>query len=1104
MTQKGSQLIGGAVTEEVLASSKSILSASKYTSEKGLQQFFTPEPVAHWISRVTLLGHPVLDPTAGAGNLLHPHSTGLRYGIEIDKDWTGEDCPYDAIQADLQELYPLAKRIGLTFPLILTNPPFGLSWKEPTLNEGKSINSTVLCYQYCLNLLDEYGQGVLICGRDRLDREILPLPEAEHIYAIVDVADLFGKNVDLPCSMAFFVNQLKSDPPDRFRTDRKAAELDEDLARTIYSHRNASGTILNLYEPSEVQRLWRALKEEYKRSKRTEEKPEYVISLKGNQIKIHFRAFQEIALHRHDHRLLQTVHNLDGFNPSYFAVNRGFWKDMTKLLEEGYVTISPDAKGAIEKILADADLSTCPLYPIKPQQRLGFLTDAESVLCLQDNPELGLVKGNRYSVFARSRIATERGKKPRVLLSGEVEIQEYKKTRKVLEIKVTPEEGHDPLCFTEAEKDIKFLLEHFDMPDPGDLGNRFPDLVEIERKRLDRISQRYGFRFRNFQRDDLARLLLKGGGVLCWEQGCGKTLGGMAFAKGILDKAISQSARRVLFVVPQDLVPQWQREAQRFFKQRLDIIGGVTDARRIYHRFKQTPSAGGWYITWYEALSRNGRLTETLPEKVWNSGRKVRRWNPETDEYEEHPVMLSSREYCPGCQASTREGWSHPVCDKCGYTHFRCRVKSAYTWLTNCFKQGVIVVDEGTKIKADDSLTSLAVRGLRCKHKLLLTGTPVRNYIPDAFWLLWWGLGNNTPRFPFDYENGKTKFTQDFAVIEATYKEGKKTREKVLPEVTNLAILWRLLASSIIRRRKEETGENLVPRIFHEIRVPFGTSQREQYKNWLKGFADWYVATHETDMGIAMIERMSAILGLYWKLQFTATLPNCQSEDSWWRSPNMTPKNLAVVQQAIECVKRGEQVVVFSSLMEYGPLIAGLLNEAGISACHIVKMNGDESTTKGPSERADLVTDFRRGNFSVLCAGINAMSLGHNLDNASSIIVSGLPWDYATFDQAIARAHRLTSKREVHIYVALTSGSIDEKMWDLIKDKEAAASLALDGRLFEQEEQEIDLQKFLDDLKDNWQEDGLTVDEADVEDRLDALISGAPLDETRKAYMSVA
>ncbi len=1103
MNQKGSKLIGGAVTEEVLASSKNILTASKYTGEKGLQQFFTPEHVAEWIAQITGKGVPVFDPTAGNGNLLNAHLEGMRYGIEIDKDWTGKDCSYDCIQGDLQEIYPLARRIGLTFPLIVSNPPFGLTWNDPTLNEAKSVNSTILCYQYCLHLLDDYGQGVLICGRDRLDREILLLEDANHIYSIVDVPDLFGENVTLPCSIVFFASEMRESAPEIYRTAANVADLDESLSRLVKNQRGASATILNLYEPSEINRLWRALRDEWNRQKKDGTKPEYVVTLKGNRIKIHFRAFQEIALHRHDHRLLQAVRNLDGLNPSYFAVNRGFWKDLTRLSDEGYVTISPAAKTAIHAIIEGADLSTCPLYPIKPQQRLGFLTEAESVLCVRDHLEAGLIKGKRYPVFARSRIATERGKKPKVLLSGEVEMQEYKKTRKVLEVKVTPEEGHDPLCFSEAEEDIKFLLEHFDMPDPGDLGSRFPDLVEKERRRLDLIAKRYGFKFRDFQREDISRLLLKGGGMLCWEQGCGKTLGGMAFAKGMMDKSTSQSARRALFIVPQDLVPQWQREAQRFFRQRLQVIGGMIDARSIYRRFKDNPSAGGWYITWYEALSRNGRTNSVLPEKEWDSGRRVQRWNPETEEYEEHPVMLSSREYCPKCESSMREGWDNPICNGCGYVHYRYRIKPAYTWLTNCFKQGVVVVDEGTKIKADDSLTSLAVRGLRCKHKLLLTGTPVRNYIPDAFWLLWWGLGNNTPRFPFSYDGGKTKFTQDFAVIEATYKNGKKTREKVLPEVTNLAILWRLLASSIIRRRKEETGEELVPRIFHEIRVPFGTQQRAQYKNWLKGFADWYMATHETDMGIQMVERMSAILGLYWKLQFTATLPDCQSENSWWKSPNSSPKILAVVQQAIECVKRGEQVVVFSSLMEHGPIIASYLNEAGISACHIVKEVGDNLTTKNPGERADLVKDFQKGAFSVLCSGINAMSLGHNLDNASSVIVSGLPWDYATFDQAIARAHRLTSKRDVHIYVAMVAGSVDEKMWGLIKDKEAAASLALDGRLFEQEEQDIDLQKFLDDLKDDWREDGITVDEEEIENRLNALMSGATLEEVQKQYATV-
>ncbi|MCA9443579.1 MAG: SAM-dependent DNA methyltransferase, partial [Candidatus Omnitrophica bacterium] len=254
MNQKGSKLTGGAVTEEVLASSKTILAPSKYTEEKGLQQFFTPELVADWIASATGKGHPTLDPTAGSGNLLTPHSTGSRYGIEIDKDWTGKDCPYDVIQADLQEIYPLARRIGLTFPVIVANPPFGLTWNEPSLNEGKNVNSTILTYQYCLHLLDDYGQGVLICGKDRLDREILPMVEAEHIYAIVDVPDLFGKTVALSCAIVFFANEIRESAPEVYRTESMAADLDEGLSRLIYNQRGASATVLNLYEPSEIQR----------------------------------------------------------------------------------------------------------------------------------------------------------------------------------------------------------------------------------------------------------------------------------------------------------------------------------------------------------------------------------------------------------------------------------------------------------------------------------------------------------------------------------------------------------------------------------------------------------------------------------------------------------------------------------------------------------------------------------------------------------------------------------------------------------------------------------------------------------------------------------
>jgi hypothetical protein len=108
------------------------------------------------------------------------------------------------------------------------------------------------------------------------------------------------------------------------------------------------------------------------------------------------------------------------------------------------------------------------------------------------------------------------------------------------------------------------------------------------------------------------------------------------------------------------------------------------------------------------------------------------------------------------------------------------------------------------------------------------------------------------------------------------------------------------------------------------------------------------------------------------------------------------------------------------------------------------------------------------------------MNLGHNLDTANVVIVHGLPWDYATFDQFIARVHRLTSKRDVTIYIVLTEGSIDERKWQLLNNKSAAAQLALDGHLFEQHEEQIDLQKVLDDLKAKGIPTGTTINEADI------------------------
>jgi hypothetical protein len=101
----------------------------------------------------------------------------------------------------------------------------------------------------------------------------------------------------------------------------------------------------------------------------------------------------------------------------------------------------------------------------------------------------------------------------------------------------------------------------------------------------------------------------------------------------------------------------------------------------------------------------------------------------------------------------------------------------------------------------------------------------------------------------------------------------------------------------------------------------------------------------------------------------------------------------------------------------------------------------------------------------MLCAGVRAVQLGENLDAASAVILTGLPWSFSALSQFEARVHRLTSTRPVSVYAVLTLGSLDERKWDLLRRKGAASDLALDGQLVGEQERPIDWNKVVREMR---------------------------------------
>jgi predicted RNA methylase len=1148
--QKGTALTGGAVTEEVLASSDSIFTKTQYGGQKGLQQFYTPPAVSKLAKSVLGPRLAVLDPTAGDGSLLSAFDPPFSYGVEIDMDQVeNAQGSYHAVKGDLQHVYSLLKTAGPQWDAIVANPPFNLQWSDPSVEDGKKMSSAKLTFIYLHRLLSEQGQFVFIDGRTHFYKHIADLSEAKGIYAIVEIDDLFP-GTEHPCVIAFGMHagnvSASHTTPAKRQISLEMVDLLGDWVRE--SRQEALGPYNHVSTASfghyHLPDTFSAIQKEYTRrvEKRlgTNRRMFDAELVGGKLIQWLPSAYATMAL-----RKVGDEHTFNGLNKlpiEYFATNERVWFRLLAHAEAGVVDLDPRLVEKVENIVGAIRRELVPLYEIKPQQRLGFLADFDSIKCVRsvDKDGIAFTEGEMYRLDTRTRTFTE--DEHRVVESkknpGEYEQKTYRVQRKAMEVTVGRWTFRD--SGAKSSENIKFLIDHFDIPDPGQVSTLFPDEIARAERIVEQIYDEVlipnsrewelenavsmPFGKRRFQIEDIARLGFKRGGLLAWEQGLGKTVGGIAFSEYAVRNG-AQDAR--LFITAGDLIPQWQREFKRFLGREATIIKTQAQAKKIAKYLRG--GGTGLFLIHYEGLSLNGtQRSEPMPPvtvyekedyvQVKGTGRYGYYWVEEKDESDgemdydgtavktiHHPCKghydeslprddeknvtvqvqygyiperyvkkitpITSKDVCPECRADVRNGWNGLYCEaeddkgqKCGYVHYAVRVKPISSFLSRAFKHGVIVMDEATMIQGHTSKRSKAIRGMRSHWRLGMTGTPIKNYITQAFWVMWWSLGNASKRFPYGYE-GSTKFENDFSVIEWEMTRGNKQNRKALPEVTNLSTFWRMLSSSTIRRRKEETGENLMPRFQYEIEVPLGTAQRAQQGEWLKklpfGFPKFFEEKYPESKVVAanMHEIMAPMLGLQQKLDYALTIPEADPDYGWTGVPvkNWTPALLRTIELTMALAKQGKKVLVGSNLVATSEFVASALCEKGVKAIHILDADGKTADKK---KRAERVYSFQTDDVQVFCAGVKAIRLGHNLDAAECVVLHGLDWDHETLDQFINRVHRLTSTKPIHVYVIVPKSDAAEtltaKKWALLGQKGGSIELALDGRLIDKNETQID------------------------------------------------
>jgi len=374
-----------------------------------------------------------------------------------------------------------------------------------------------------------------------------------------------------------------------------------------------------------------------------------------------------------------------------------------------------------------------------------------------------------------------------------------------------------------------------------------------------------------------------------------------------------------------------------------------------------------------------------------------------------------------------------------------------------------VVIDEGVKMKGEETLVGRGVRSMTPRYRLILTATPIKNRLPDIFRLAWWATGGKSEahaRWPYrDDASERAKFAETFVVSERNLtkeaeaaQQGKKSGRfrKLTAEVCNVHRLWKLFGPIVLRRRKQEAGVDIVPKIRKVIRCEMGTLQKKVYQYHLE--AEYRDINGEPAVGaqlqalrIAAADPSSRHLTAQpgqpvelcdcarvgatpvqhcRKCNGAATIPLPHRSGTAY-----IPKTATVLALIAEILERREQAVVFSAFHDPLDHLSRWLSEADVRH---VTLDGRVSQ-KRRGEKSALFKQGRchQHSIPVMLAGVECMAEGHSYHLANNVILLAYSWAYDKFKQALDRVHRMNSLKPVNVYVVLCQGSIDRKLESL-------------------------------------------------------------------------
>jgi hypothetical protein len=446
------------------------------------------------------------------------------------------------------------------------------------------------------------------------------------------------------------------------------------------------------------------------------------------------------------------------------------------------------------------------------------------------------------------------------------------------------------------------------------------------------------------------------GSILADEMGLGKTVQSVTFVE-CLQSQYGQHGP-YLVVVPLSTMPHWLREFQAWTQMNAIVYHGDADSRQVIrqHEFRLPPGVSA---------------PEGSPYK----------FNVLITTYE---TLLSD------------VGQLHPI-----------------PWTA-------MVVDEAHRLKNTQCSLIGALRKLKCKHRVLLTGTPLQNNTAEL-----WSLLNFVDGTTFD---SAARFNAKF---------GDVTNSDQVTE------LKKTLRPYMLRRMKDDVEKSIKSKEETLVEVELTITQKKYYRAILdKNFS---VLKRGKGKSVHLGSLMNIVMELRKccnhpflingvEATETADLPptgaNEASADNTLDPASellmrASGKFILLDKLLPKLFEEGHRVLIFSQMVRLLDLLEDFMN------IRRIKFERLDGNIRGALRQAAIDRFSKPGsdrNVFLLCT--RAGGQGINLTAADTVIIFDSDWNPQNDIQAQARCHRIGQTKDVKVYRLLCRNTYEREMFD--------------------------------------------------------------------------